>query len=92
MHLVAGAKLDMSLGIYKATVSAGAGTGGNTYSIVPGDPEASVMIYRMKSTNPGAMMPELGRSLVHKEGVALISDWITSLKDLESDEYAEGLN
>lgn len=92
LHLVADTKLDMSLGIYKATVSAGAGTGGNTYSIVPGHPETSVMIYRMKSTNPGAMMPELGRSLVHEEGVALISDWIASLKELESDEFAEGLN
>lgn len=79
LHLVADAKPDMSLGIYKATVSAGAGTGGNTYSIVPGHPEESIMIYRMKSTNPGAMMPELGRTIVHEEGVKLIADWIKNM-------------
>lgn len=79
LHLQADTKLDMSLGIYKATVSAGAGTGGYTYSIVPGHPEESVMIYRMNSTNPGAMMPELGRSMVHDEGVSLISAWIKTL-------------
>ena len=28
----------------------------------------------------GMMMPELGRSLVHKEGLALVSDWINSLE------------
>jgi uncharacterized repeat protein (TIGR03806 family) len=92
LHLMADAELDMSLGIYKATVSAGAGTGGHTYSIVPGNPEASIMIYRMRSTNPGAMMPELGRSLVHQEGVALISEWIESLRDLENDQHSDGLN
>lgn len=80
LHLGADAAMDMSLGIYKATVSAGAGTGGHTYSIVPGHPDKSIMIYRMSSTNPGAMMPELGRSLVHSEGVALISEWIENME------------
>jgi uncharacterized repeat protein (TIGR03806 family) len=80
LHLNAEAPKDMSLGIYKATVSAGSGTGGNTYSIVPGKPEESIMIYRMSSTNPGAMMPELGRSLVHTEGVSLISEWIREME------------
>ena len=80
LHLTADASVDMSLGIFKATVSAGAGTGGNTYSIVPGHPEESIMIYRMNSIDPGAMMPELGRTLVHEEGVALIREWIETLK------------
>jgi|TARA_B110000914_G_scaffold142076_1_gene124400 hypothetical protein len=34
----------------------------------------------MASINPGEMMPELGRILVHNEGVALISDWIRKMK------------
>ena len=80
LFLTADAQLDMSLGIYKATVSAGAGTGGHTYSIVPSSPETSILIYRMNSTNPGAMMPELGRSIVHTEGVNLISEWIEKMK------------
>ena len=83
LHLTATNPLDLNLGIYKATVSAGAGTGGFTYSIVPGNPEESIMIYRMSSSNPGAMMPEVGRSLVHTEGVALVSEWI---KNMEVDE------
>lgn len=74
-------KMDMSRGIYKATVSAGAGTGGHQYSIVPGHPETSVMIYRMNSTDPGAMMPELGRTSVHTEGVALIAEWIEMMPE-----------
>ena len=82
---------DLNLGIYKATVSAGAGTGGNTYSIVPGKPEESILVYRMQSTNPGAMMPELGRTLVHDEGVALISDWIKSMNPKEFDHIEKGL-
>lgn len=73
--------MDTNLGIYKPTVSAGAGTGGHTYSIVPRHPEESIMIYRMKSLNPGAMMPELGRSTIHEEGVALISEWIEKMDE-----------
>ena len=42
------AKVHTDLGVYKATVSAGAGTGGHTYSIVPGHPDESILIYRMK--------------------------------------------
>jgi hypothetical protein len=34
----------------------------------------------MTSIDPGAMMPELGRSLVHDEGVALIADWISEME------------
>jgi len=33
----------------------------------------------MESLDPGAMMPELGRSLVHEEGVELIIDWIEAM-------------
>lgn len=80
LTLTAQANLDKSLGIYKPTVSAGAGTGGHTYSIVPGKPEESILVYRMLSTDPGAMMPELGRRMVHEEGVALISEWIKNLE------------
>jgi len=63
LTLLADSELGTQLGLYKPTVSAGAGTGGHTYSIVPGNPQESIMIYRMKSDNPGAMMPEVGRRL-----------------------------
>lgn len=83
LTLLAESELGLKLGIYKATVSAGAGTGGFQYSIIPGNPDESIMVYRMQSDNPGAMMPELGRRLVHEEGVELITDWIQQMdKDL----------
>ncbi len=85
LTLLADSQVGTTLGIYKPTVSAGAGTGGHTYSIVPGNPQESIMIYRMKSDNPGAMMPELGRRLIHEEGVALIADWINEMNPNDFD-------
>jgi uncharacterized repeat protein (TIGR03806 family) len=67
------------LGIGKAPVAAGRGSGGLAVSIEPGQPDRSIMVYRMGSNDPGVMMPELGRSLVHAEGVALVADYIESL-------------
>lgn len=69
-----------ALGIGKRPVAAGRGSGGLEVSIAPGDPAASILLHRMKSAEPGVMMPELSRSLVHEEGVALIADYIASLK------------
>ncbi len=66
-------------GYRKRPVAAGRGSGGLAFDVAPGDPDASIMIYRMKSLEPGVMMPELGRSLPHPEGVKLISDWIAGL-------------
>ena len=51
------------LGICKQPGSAGLGTGGFKYDIVPGNPDASVLHYRITTTSPGAMMPLIGRSL-----------------------------
>ena len=68
-----------ALGIHKPPVAAGRGSGGHPYDIVPGHPEASILWYRMSSTDPGVRMPELGRQLVHHEGVALIEEWIHEL-------------
>jgi hypothetical protein len=48
--------------------------------VVPGKPERSILVYRMDSQDPGVMMPELGRSTTHKEGVALIREWIQQMK------------
>ena len=69
------------LGVYKSPVAAGLGSGSLKYSIVPGNPDASILLFRMTSNNPAIMMPETGRSMVHKEGVALIREWIQSLEN-----------
>ena len=66
------------LGLCKPPVAAGQGTGDHMFDIVPGRPQDSILIYRMASLDPGAMMPELGRGTVHEEGVALVRDWITA--------------
>lgn len=70
----------LEMGIWKSPVAAGAGSGGRLYNIVPGRPEESIFTYRMESINPAEMMPELGRRLVHKEGLALIDEWIREMK------------
>lgn len=66
-------------GLFKSPVAAGKGSGGRHYGIVPGQPEASILVYRMESEDPSIMMPELGRTVSHKEGVTLIKEWIASL-------------
>jgi uncharacterized repeat protein (TIGR03806 family) len=68
------------LGIGKRPVAAGRGSGGLEVSIEPGHPEASILVHRMASTEPGVMMPELGRSLTHEEGLALVREYVRSLK------------
>ena len=68
-----------SLGFFKTPVAAGRGSGNLKYDIVPGRPEESIMVYRFNSTDPGIMMPELGRTMVHKEGLELIKDWIDNI-------------
>ncbi len=72
-------RLGTEVGVCKAPIAAGSGTGGRRVGIAPGEPDASIFIYRMESTDPGEMMPEVGRSLVHAEGVELISAWIETL-------------
>lgn len=68
-----------ALGILKTPVAAGRGSGGHTYDIVPGKPDESILIYRLHSTDPGEMMPELGRKTVHTESLALLRAWINTL-------------
>ena len=69
-----------TLGVLKTPVAAGRGSGGRQFDIVPGKPDASILLYRLESTDPGIMMPEVGRKTTHREGVELIRDWIKSLK------------
>ncbi|MGZ9898764.1 parallel beta-helix domain-containing protein [Shewanella gaetbuli] len=66
-----------SHGTCKSPVAYGGGSLG--YDIVPGKPAESILHFRMESNNPGDRMPEIGRSLSHSEGVALISEWIKRL-------------
>jgi len=69
----------IEMGVCKPPVAAGGGSGNLQYGIVPGHPDESILLYRMESTDPAVMMPELGRSLVHKEGAELIREWIAKM-------------
>ena len=68
------------LGIRKTPVAAGRGAGDLQFGIVPGDPDRSILVHRMQSSDPGVMMPELGRSQVDREAVALIRAWIKGMR------------
>lgn len=70
---------ELGRGRCKTPVAAGRGSGGRAYDVWPGRPEASILPFRLGHQDPGIMMPELGRSLVHEEGVALVKAWITAM-------------
>jgi len=73
------APVDRGYGVCKPPVAVGRGSGNRPYDIVPGDPDRSILVYRMEQTDPAIAMPELGRGTVHEAGVTLIRDWIHSL-------------
>lgn len=70
----------VNLGLGKRPTAAGRGSGGLEFAVAPGHPDQSYLLYRLKSLDPGIAMPEVGRSTVHVEGVALIEEWIAGLE------------
>ncbi|MBI2425644.1 MAG: hypothetical protein HYV27_22655 [Candidatus Hydrogenedentes bacterium] len=69
----------MRYGVLKSPVAAGRGASIGQYDIVPGDPDKSILLYRLTTTDPGVRMPTVGRSLEHDEGVELIREWIADM-------------
>lgn len=67
------------LGVCKHPNSAG-NMGERRYDLIPGHPDESILVYRLESTAPKIMMPQIGRAVVHTEGVALLREWVTSLR------------
>lgn len=49
----------------------------------PGNPQKSILYNRINTDDPVIRMPLLSRSLIHKEGIQLIEDWITSLTNCD---------
>ncbi len=66
-------------GVCKVPASAGGGTCGRQFDVVPGQPGNSVFSCRMQATDAKTKMPPLGRNLVHEEGLAVIEGWIAAL-------------
>lgn len=69
-----------AIGIMKRPVAAGRGAGGHDFSVLPGQPDASILLYRMDSAEPGIAMPELGKASVDKDGVAVVRRWISEMR------------
>jgi hypothetical protein len=67
------------IGVCKIPVAAGYVGEGIKYDIVPGNPDQSILLHRMNSTDPNIRMPELGRTMIHDEAVELIKEWIASM-------------
>jgi uncharacterized repeat protein (TIGR03806 family) len=80
LYLTAAQTDPMRLGLCKVPVSAGQGSGDLLFDVVQGKPEESILMHRMESTTPKVMMPELGRTVVHQEGLALIREWIAAMQ------------
>jgi hypothetical protein len=66
-------------GVCKVPAAAGPGTGGRPHDIVPGDPDDSIILYRMNSLDPEIKMPELPNRVIDARGVQLIHDWIAAM-------------
>lgn len=79
LDLALSTPLGRSYGVCKPPVAVGRGSGDRPYDIYPGQSEDSIMIYRMQNSDPAIAMPELGRSTVHHEAIALLSEWVTSM-------------
>lgn len=80
LYLNAATPVSRASGVCKLPVAAGAGTGNRRFDVVPANADASIIPYRMASANPAVMMPEIGRSTAHAEGVALVRFWIDSME------------
>ena len=67
------------LGAMKRPVAAGRGAGSHEFAIVPGEPDQSILTYRMASTEGGVAMPELGKATVDREGLEAVRRWIAAM-------------
>lgn len=81
----------LALGVCRSPNSAGR-VGNLVYDLVPGQPEESILLARMESTRPKEMMPQIGRSVVHQEGLELVREWIRSLPRKDASCVAAGQN
>ncbi|MGI6854500.1 SO2930 family diheme c-type cytochrome [Mesorhizobium sp. 1B3] len=80
LWLTYGEKDPVKIGVRKRPVAAGKGSGGRQFDILPGDPDGSILPYRVESTEPGVMMPELGRHIGDPDAVALLREWIAAMR------------
>lgn len=75
-----GTTLPFHWGVCKKPTSAGGvvGCDGLDTDVRPGDAENSLLACRVETIGAG-LMPELGRTLQHAEGLAVVEDWINAM-------------
>lgn len=66
-------------GVCKVPASAGGGTCGLGFDVVPGHSDQSIVPCRAGTTENKVAMPPVGHNMVHAEGVALIKAWIDAM-------------
>jgi uncharacterized repeat protein (TIGR03806 family) len=66
-------------GICKTPIATKAEPCGLTYDIVPGSPEQSILICRIRSREQDVQMPSVGSLRADTRGVELMSEWISGL-------------
>jgi len=69
----------MRLGFCKTPVATGNGSANLFFDAVPGNSNESILVHRMASVEPKVMMPEVGRTVVDREGLQLVQEWLASL-------------
>lgn len=67
------------LGACRRPAMAGSGTGGLDFDVVPGHPERSILLFRMRTTDPRARMPTLGVNFNDEFGAGLVEQWIREM-------------
>ena len=80
LFLTWGERQATALGIGKRPVAAGRGSGGRTLDVDPGNPDNSILLHRVESTEPGIMMPELGRTQADPAAADMLRAWIAQLR------------
>lgn len=73
-------QVPVAYGIGKRPTAAGRGSGNLDFDVAPGDPDRSILYYRMASLEGGISMPEIGRSSLDGDGMKVVHDWIASLR------------
>ena len=84
LDLSFGQRTPFRYGVYKSPVASGRGSGGRLHDIVPGDPDGSILLYRVAHQEPAIRMPSLSRNLVDEEAVALLHAWIAAMPEPDS--------
>ena len=80
LYLTWGEKDRVAIGIGKRPVAAGRGSGDRAFDIDPGNPDNSILLLRVESTEAGVMMPEIGRTQTDPEAVALLRKWVEEMR------------